>query len=64
MLSSSVRQFVDPVGEIRYSLPTAGAPPTLFVSELKTPYHLQIVAIDHLWKVCLISLAEIDELTN
>jgi len=44
--------------------------PTLFVSELKTLYYLaipelaQIVAIDHLWKVCLISLTEIDELTN
>jgi hypothetical protein len=66
-----VRQFVDPVlGEIRYSLPTAGGTTTLFVSELKTPYHLailelvQIVTIDHLWKMCLISLTEIDELTN
>jgi len=58
------------LGEIRYSLPTAGGTTTLFVSELKTPYHLailelvQIVTIDHLWKVCLISLTEIDEPTN
>ena len=40
----------------------------LFVSELKTPYSsfskFQFVAIDHLWKVCLISLTEIDELTD
>jgi hypothetical protein len=42
----------------------------LFVLELKMPYYLailelvQIVAIDHLWKVYLISLTEIDELVN
>jgi hypothetical protein len=65
MLSSSVRQFVDPVGDIKYSLPTAGGTTHVICVGaqnaliLELFIQVQIVAIDHFLKVCLISLTEI-----